>query len=241
MKKVVLLSLITVSFLFTSGTYAQDGKKCKVLKKEIADSYDGACKKGLAHGKGHAKGVDDYVGKFKKGLPHGFGTYTYSNGDTYKGAWSKGLRQGMGKFESADKKIMREGIWKANKFHKEKEFPKYNIMMKQNVVSVSISKQNSSLDKIEIHYIRDGKEAIDIQNKTVVGSSGVKDDVSKQTIFINANYPFECMINFKAKGRFSTVTQTDRNSFDRNNTGEIDCSVEFRINEPGYWVIWIKY
>ena len=44
---------------------------CKVLMKEISGSYSGECKKGLADGKGEAKGVDRYIGAFKKGLPDG--------------------------------------------------------------------------------------------------------------------------------------------------------------------------
>jgi len=241
MKKVVFLSLIIAFFLYIPTIKGQDKKDCKVLKEEISDSYEGGCKKGFAHGQGHAKGVDDYVGKFKKGLPHGFGSYTYSNGDKYKGDWSKGLRHGMGKFESADKSIKREGIWKNNKFDKEKEFPKYNIILKQNVQNISISSQNTTIDKIEIHYIRDGKEGIDIQNKSINGTSGIQENVSNYTVFTNVNYPFECNISFKAKGRFSTTTQVDRNTYNRNDMAVTDYKVEFRINEPGYWVVWIKY
>jgi len=147
----------------------------------------------------------------------------------------------MGKFESADKSIKREGIWKNNKFDKEKEFPKYNIILKQNVQNISISSQNTTIDKIEIHYIRDGKEGIDIQNKSINGTSGIQENVSNYTVFTNVNYPFECNISFKAKGRFSTTTQVDRNTYNRNDMAVTDYKVEFRINEPGYWVVWIKY
>jgi len=94
MKKIVL---ILVVFHLANISMAQT-TSCKVLLKSISDTYDGACKNGLANGKGTAKGQDTYTGFFKDGLPNGKGTYVFKNGDTYKGLWKNGLKDGKGKF-----------------------------------------------------------------------------------------------------------------------------------------------
>jgi hypothetical protein len=69
---------------------------CKVMVKALQGQYNGACKRGLAHGEGIAKGEDEYVGSFKKGYPHGFGVYTYKNGSNYIGNYTKGKKDGYG-------------------------------------------------------------------------------------------------------------------------------------------------
>jgi len=70
--------------------------ECKVLVPELSGSYFGKCKKGLAHGKGKALGIDSYDGNFRKGLPHGGGVYKWENGAIYDGDWREGLRDGKG-------------------------------------------------------------------------------------------------------------------------------------------------
>ena len=91
------LKALTLIFIFClSLMHGFSQQECKVLKKEIAATYDGECKNGLAHGQGKAEGTDIYEGGFKKGLPCGLGTYTWANGDVYAGDWRKGLRNGWG-------------------------------------------------------------------------------------------------------------------------------------------------
>jgi hypothetical protein len=241
MKKFILF-LCALSLILSHSVKSQND--CKVLLKEIAKSYEGPCKKGLAHGKGVAKGVDHYEGSFKKGLPHGYGTYKYANGDIYTGEWSKGKRNGLGKFTSADKKLVSEGIWKDGIFHKSRTIPKYRIIMKQNIQTISISRKSSTVDKIELRFYRDGKEMADMSRLTIVGSTGIKEQISNYFLFTGQNYPFDCNLNFKAKGRLSTTrvsgdansptTKTQTNS-------EVECRVEFSIFEPGHWVVTIKY
>ena len=70
---------------------------CKVKMEELEGSYEGDCKKGLAHGKGTAEGTDTYSGEFRKGLPHGNGVYTWKDGMSYDGEFRNGVKHGEGK------------------------------------------------------------------------------------------------------------------------------------------------
>jgi len=88
-----ILSFCAIMLLFPGAIFAQD---CKVLKESIFGTYDGECKKGLAQGKGTAKGTDTYTGDFKKGLPDGNGTYTWADGSVYKGEFKNGMMDGAG-------------------------------------------------------------------------------------------------------------------------------------------------
>jgi hypothetical protein len=87
-----------------------------VLKPEIAGTYEGKCKNGLAHGKGIATGTDRYEGQFSKGLPNGTGKYTWQNGSVYNGEWSDGERNGIGRFimKTASGDSIQDGIWDKN-------------------------------------------------------------------------------------------------------------------------------
>lgn len=88
-----ILSFCVLNLFFLGVIFAQD---CKVLKESISGTYEGDCKKGLAQGKGTAKGVDTYTGDFKKGLPDGNGTYTWADGRIYKGEFKNGMMDGAG-------------------------------------------------------------------------------------------------------------------------------------------------
>jgi len=67
----IILRILFFTFLSfaLSQLFSQDD--CKVLIPEISGQYVGKCKKGLAHGKGLAIGIDRYEGSFKKGYPEG--------------------------------------------------------------------------------------------------------------------------------------------------------------------------
>ena len=111
MKKMQVTTILLWLFLAGGYTYAQ--QNCKVLVPEIAVTYKGKCKKGLAHGKGKAVGTDVYEGQFRKGLPHGQGKYNWATGEFYLGQWKMGKRDGEGsytfKFEGKDS--IQAGIW----------------------------------------------------------------------------------------------------------------------------------
>lgn len=85
---------IFMVFFISIGLYSQ--QSCKVLVPEIAEKYVGKCKKGFAHGKGLAVGIDRYEGSFKKGYPEGKGSYTWSTGEVYTGEWLQGTRMVLG-------------------------------------------------------------------------------------------------------------------------------------------------
>ena len=88
----------------------------KVLSPNLAGSYSGSCKDGLAHGEGVAKGPHEYSGIFANGKPHGKGAYAWQNGDKYEGDWLDGKMHGKGTLTEAggDKY---EGDWLDGKMH----------------------------------------------------------------------------------------------------------------------------
>ncbi|WP_264521113.1 hypothetical protein [Flavobacterium sp. N1994] len=90
--------LICFAFFGITTIYSQQIDSTKVLMSEIAKSYKGDTKDGLANGKGTAKGEDTYSGEFKNGLPDGKGKYIYKNGNTFSGFFSKGIKNGKGVF-----------------------------------------------------------------------------------------------------------------------------------------------
>lgn len=92
-KSIYCLSII---FFCMKGISAQAQDSCKVLGKNISDSYIGECKKGVANGKGEAKGIHRYIGNFKFGLPNGQGTYYYSDSMYYQGNFQEGIKEGKG-------------------------------------------------------------------------------------------------------------------------------------------------
>ena len=69
-----------------SPIYAQQSE-CKVKMASISGSYTGDCKKGLAHGKGNARGIDSYEGQFSKDCLKGKG---YTGGQMAPGMMESG-------------------------------------------------------------------------------------------------------------------------------------------------------
>jgi len=67
MWKLILKLGITAGIVLMAVIQLSAQNRCKVLKKEISSEYHGKCKKGLAHGKGKADGIDSYYGHFTKG------------------------------------------------------------------------------------------------------------------------------------------------------------------------------
>jgi hypothetical protein len=69
---------------------------CRTLDAEVADSYEGGCRNGLAHGDGVARGIATYEGGFRRGLKHGHGVKTWPWGDRYEGGFKDDRKHGRG-------------------------------------------------------------------------------------------------------------------------------------------------
>ena len=87
--------------------------------KELAGSYTGECKNGLANGNGEARGYNYYKGSFKAGMPNGTGTYYYSEYEYYIGDFQDGIKEGKGEMHYAGKDkpdSIIKGYWSGGEF-----------------------------------------------------------------------------------------------------------------------------
>ncbi|MFZ6818144.1 hypothetical protein [Undibacterium sp. Ji22W] len=115
MQKITLLFAFLILSASGSNAIASD---CKVNDGDIASEYTGACRDGLANGKGTAAGRDRYVGEFLNGNKHGKGTYKWSNGGRYEGEWVNDGRHGFGiHYTSGPDAFLPEGISEIGKQH----------------------------------------------------------------------------------------------------------------------------
>ena len=89
--------LAVITFALSCAAHAQ-APACRVLDPELAESYTGGCKDGLAEGFGEARGVARYSGELKAGRPHGKGIKTWPTGDRYEGDFVEGRKEGTGMY-----------------------------------------------------------------------------------------------------------------------------------------------
>jgi len=71
---------------------------CRALDPELAGTYQGGCKNGLAEGYGEAKGTAEYRGEFRAGRKHGKGVKIWPSGDGYEGEFVEDGKEGMGTY-----------------------------------------------------------------------------------------------------------------------------------------------
>ncbi len=203
-------------------------QECKVLKKDIAGSYSGKCKNGLANGNGISIGENKYEGKFKNGLPHGTGTIIYANGGRYTGAWKKGLRQGEGKysFNIEGKESIKKGIWKKDKYIGPKKIKQYEIIRQLAVPRYKIRKVGDKFNRVTIKIKHNNITVPTPQN--ISGSSGNLTNYQGNTSFENiAYFPFTCeMIYTMPSKLYSSRHQVE---------------FSFKIIEPGDWQVEIQH
>ncbi len=205
-----------------------DSIACKVLVEEIAEVYFGDCRRGLAHGFGHAQGEDSYKGDFFRGRPHGEGTYTWANGDTYSGMWSHGHMHGKGSFFDAEVDSTFTGRWHNGERIENNgalaEVP-YVVRYKRNITRYRF---NRVLDGNRV-FFKMGGTARDRQilQLSTHGSSGQYFTYSNMFGYEEVMFPFTGKISFLGPSR----------------TGHTQYLVEmmFEINEPGYWEIIIYF
>lgn len=210
-------------FLFSLGIAAQAQDSCHVLVKGLQGSYTGGCKKGLANGKGEAKGVDSYSGYFKNGVPNGEGTYIWATGEKYVGTWYKGQKNGDGslfcKIDGRDTVLA--GMWNKDKYEGPKPLPpvvnnKYNI---QNI----FFNRNGDGSLIYIYITIAGGPNTTVSNLNIMTNSGIEFTSGSYHGFDKVSFPFICKISYSYKNAFMT--------------GVNDCGAEFVIKQPGIWTV----
>lgn len=213
----MLLSIVSLSTLAQEKTETE----CKVLKQQICVLYKGECKKGLAHGKGTAQGLDLYVGSFKKGLPNGIGTYKWSTGEIYEGRWKNGQRNGEGKYRCIveGKDSILDGIWKNDKYlGKEPVSPKQ--LMALNINSISFSRVGDG-NKITLSIMQGGTNNSSTSNLILTSTSGNQ--------FANGVYFGVEQVVYPVSIRVSYSSSNLLRS------GRFDCVGEFVITQSGNW------
>lgn len=222
-------NLIKLFSLFALGliTLLSLGQSdCKVLKAEISLIYKGECKNGLAHGVGEASGRDFYEGEFKRGLPYGQGTYEWVSGEVYKGSWRKGLRHGLGKYSffTNGRDTTLAGRWVNDEYVGGKSSSQaYKILFKDNIGRINFVRFGDR-GNIRLRFLRSGGE-IGVQNLMLFGDSGTIQTHSNFVGFENADFPFTGKVVFYAPSAWYASTMR--------------CELQFEINEPGSWEVYI--
>jgi len=219
--------LIASFFLLNYAVaFSQKVDTCKVLLKEISESYKGDCKDGLAEGKGKANGEDNYVGEFHKGLPEGQGKYTYGNGNVYTGGWKNGLKNGKGKFKYAvnGKFTTISGYWKDGEYvgtiEPEEEYSFTNV---SGIETYSIKKVGDNENIIEISFEKVSKKYIP-KTLAITLSSGNKIEQNLKIVIQHYSLPFYCTMNFSLPYMF----------------GFRVCNCDFKILKPGKYEVFIS-
>ncbi len=87
-----------VALLMLFPLMASGQTECRVLDPELAGTYQGGCKDGLAEGYGEARGAAEYRGGFGAGRKHGKGVKVWPAGDRYEGEFVEDRKEGMGKY-----------------------------------------------------------------------------------------------------------------------------------------------
>lgn len=214
-----------IMMLFLQRSFPATGQtECKVLMTDISGSYQGGCRKGLAHGNGIAQGVDRYEGEFIKGLPDGKGIYKWANGVIYEGEWKKGIKEGKGKMVYPDSVLT--GIWKENIYMGKEVLPPYRIIRSMSVSRSSVIKAPGVSNEIRIRLMQGGIANISVQNFTIDFDSG--SEYKNGTIYGLQN--FRVPVNVKVK--YVTWNQLM--------TSQSDVVFEFVINEAGTWDVVIN-
>lgn len=219
-----IIFFLAVQLFFHEKTSAQE--QCKVLIPEIAETYEGGCRDGLAHGQGRAEGIDVYEGRFRNGLPHGRGTYTWSDGRMYDGRWREGKRDGRGTYidirdgeESAE-----TGVWQADTFLRERRQRPYTMGHVLNVERYTIRKVDDTPDRIMLTIQQGGTQNRSVRNfMFLMDGTGEAYRSGDQTGYQNVDFPAQCRISYETPDLFRQVI--------------IRVLMEVTINEPGDWLI----
>lgn len=196
--KQILLFVFLVLFSIHNAFSQQNDSTSKVLLKEIAGSYKGDCKNGLANGKGTAIGEDTYKGMFQNGLPEGKGTYTYKNGNVFSGEWKHGLKDGKGKFAQYinGKATVITGYWKNGDYVGiTKPADNYRITNLSSIENYSVKETPGDKNVIEISFEKVMKKYIP-RDLEISISSGYKLDQNLKVLVLNYALPESISLHF---------------------------------------------
>jgi len=231
MKKIIVFISLLILPVFV---YTQTEKtNCKVLIKELQGEYTGDCKKGLANGKGTAKGADFYQGDFRKGYPHGEGKYIWSENNYYEGSFKKGKRDGFGKQYSIiqGRVSITEGYWGNDVYIGEtKNERAYNTISKLAVERVSYINKGvgDGTNQVMIQFSRAGVRSTRlIEDLTIVGSSGTYINEQSRFYFKRMNIPFVGEVKFSALNKMGAIT--------------VFYELKFELLKEGNWEVTINY
>ncbi|MDF1550030.1 MAG: hypothetical protein P1P88_19550 [Bacteroidales bacterium] len=220
MRKSILTAALSL-LIVVSAKSQEKNSECKVLMEKISGSYEGGCKKGLAHGHGVAKGEDTYTGNFRKGLPDGRGLYTYSNGDSYFGLWRNGKKHGQGiiRYQNSKKDSIVKGTWVNDYMVQSDAKPQgYRVGFSRSIDQYSIVKTGTEEYRVEITFERAMSKYLP-SDLSITGSSGNRALSPSKIIFVDINYPFTCTIEYTIKYMQNILP----------------CNFIFTISEPGKW------
>jgi hypothetical protein len=219
------LLLFLSIFLFTAffiQLAAQEN--CRVLIPAIDSIYIGKCKKGFAHGKGTATGVDSYTGRFSEGLPNGKGTYTWANGDIYTGSWMAGKFNGEGililKLENGDSIV--DGLWENNKYLGPKPITP-RIITKVSIDRFSIKPTGGIKDRVLIDFFQNGARNTTITNLLMSASNGIETRLGYTVGYDYIEFPVTIKVNYMTMNKLKSE--------------QYQAIFEFEIFEPGDWLV----
>jgi hypothetical protein len=210
--------LLFLIFSIGLNTYGQT-TNCTVIKASISGIYTGDCKKGLAHGKGIAQGIDRYEGQFIKGLPNGTGTYRWASGIYYEGEWKNGLREGEGKMVYPDSTVT--GFWKEDRYMGKNVIAPYKIVTSMSVSRSTIMKAPDKNSAVKIRIKQGGIDNIAIEGFTMAYDSGNEYRSGNYYGLDNVRFPLSVKVKYR--------------SWNQLMTSQYNVIFEFIINEPGSW------
>lgn len=217
-----VFKLIVFSSLFCSYQLFSQSD-CKVLIHEISGQYIGKCKKGLAHGKGLAIGIDRYDGSFKNGFPEGKGVYTWVNGEIYDGEWKQGKRNGIGDFTYVQdgKAAFLSGIWEDDRYvGPVPEKPK--VLTSIGIERFSFQRQGDG-NQITINLFINGSINSGVEDYSIITSSGTPFRSGNAIGVQSITFPLTCKVSYY--------------SWNKMHTSKVYSRFEFHIDQEGRWFL----
>lgn len=240
--KFLFLLLLPLSF-------AIKAQQCKVKVSALQGTYQGGCKKKLAHGIGKADGEDSYSGAFKEGYPNGKGKYTWKNGSWYNGYFKNGALDGEGTMHlviSGDKDSVLTGFWKNNVYIGKYEKP-YKIHSKTYMVaSVNIKSNDKGKQLNEVVINIESVSGGSISASTINKASGgrIPKEELNNILIRKGGYLMQSQVGIMQKSNIYILRDV---SFPFHAVLEISKEgqqtkdeVEVEFFTPGSWTVAIK-